>query len=69
MRDHGARRAEARGAGFPCHHLMEAIDGIQRKSAERLLDVVCQSAKSIAESEATVIRSEHLRLFKPCLGI
>ena len=24
MRDHGARKAEARGAGFPCRHLMEA---------------------------------------------
>ena len=24
MRDHGARSAEARGAGLPCDHLIEA---------------------------------------------
>ena len=24
MRDHGACSAEARGAGLPCHHLIEA---------------------------------------------
>jgi hypothetical protein len=37
------------------------INSIQRKSAERLLDIVCQPAKSKAESQATVIQSEHLR--------
>ena len=45
------------------------IDGVQRKDAERFLDIICQSAKRIAESKATVIRSEHLCLFEPCLGV
>jgi len=70
VRDHGARSAEARGAGLPCHHLIEASMAFrERESAERFLDIVCQSAKSVAEGKAPVIRCEHLCLFEPCLGV
>ena len=55
VREIGARSAEARAAGFPCHHLMEASIAFRERVRKGSWMLFCQSAKSIAKSQATVI--------------
>ena len=57
------------GCRFSVPPLDGGVDGIQGKGAERLLDVGCQATEGIAESEATVIRSQHFGLFESGLGV
>ena len=59
----------SRGCRFSVPPLDGGVDGIQGKGAERLLDVGCQATEGIAESEATVIRSQHFGLFESGLGV
>ena len=69
LREHGARSAEARGARFSIPPFYGRINSIEGQSAERLLDVVGQTAKSIAKSESSIVGSEHFGLFEPCLRV
>ena len=57
------------GCRFAVPPLDGGVDGIQGQGAERLLDVVCQATEGIAESEATVIGSQHFGVFESGLGI
>ena len=49
--------------------LYGGVDGIQGQGAEMLLDVICQATEGIAESEATIIGSQHFGLFESGLGV
>ena len=66
----GPRCAQGRGTWcwLALPPLDGGIDGLKRQSTIRLLDVVGETSKSIAQGKTSIMGSKHLGLFKSSLG-